>query len=190
MRDKMRRSVKQGYEQGDYSAAFRRHGPPSETERLCLDRLLALTPPAPKILDFGCGTGLPVDKYLADRGADLTGIDISPKHVALAKGNLPSASYSEGDILYAVLPEGSFDGIVSFYAIFHIPRSEHEALFTRINQLLKPNGLFLATVFLMCSSCGPRAGLPLPLDPLLGESADRGRSVSKLPFSKGSNCVD
>ena len=120
MRDKMRRIVKQGYEQGDYSAAFRRYGPPSEMERLYLDRLLALTPPAPKILDLGCGTGLPVDKYLADRGADLTGIDISAKHVALAKGNLPSASYREGDILHAVLPEGSFDGIVSFYAIFHI----------------------------------------------------------------------
>ena len=35
-------------------------------ERLYLDRLLALTPPAPKILDLGCGTGLPIDKYLAD----------------------------------------------------------------------------------------------------------------------------
>jgi SAM-dependent methyltransferase len=146
MRDKMRRIVRQGYEQGDYSAAFRRHGPPSAMERRYLDRLLVLCPPDPKILDLGCGTGLPVDKYLADRGADLTGIDISPKHVALAKGNLPSASYREGDILHAVLPEGSFDGIVSFYAIFHIPRSEHGDLFIRINRLLRLNGLFLATL--------------------------------------------
>jgi hypothetical protein len=34
MRDEMRRTVKQGYEQGDYSAAFRRYGPPSEMEQL------------------------------------------------------------------------------------------------------------------------------------------------------------
>src|SRR5215469_15472652 len=146
MQDKVRRIVKQGYEQGDYSAAFRRYGPPSEMERHYLDRLLVLCPRAPKILDLGCGTGLPVDKYLADRGAQLTGIDISPKHVALAKGNLPAASYREGDILHAVLPEGDFDGVVSLYAIFHIPRSEHADLFVRINRLLKPNGLLLATL--------------------------------------------
>jgi len=153
----MRRIVKQGYEQGDYSAAFQRYGPPSEMERHYLDRLLVLGPRAPKILDLGCGTGLPVDKYLADRGAQLMGIDISPKHVALAKGNLPAASYREGDILHAVLPEGAFDGIVSVYAIFHIPRSEHETLFTRINRLLRPNGLFLATLGTSDSAYGEEA---------------------------------
>src|SRR5262249_6767495 len=74
------------------------------------------------------------------------GIDLSPKHVALAKSNVPSASYREGDLLHAVLPEESFDGIVSFYAIFHIPRSEHGDLFIRMNRLLKPSGLLLATL--------------------------------------------
>jgi SAM-dependent methyltransferase len=146
MRDKMRRIVKQGYEQGDYSAAFRRYGLPSAMERHYLDRLLVLCPSTPKILDLGCGTGLPIDKYLADHGADLTGIDLSPKHIALARNNLPSASYREGDLRHAVLPEGRFDGVVSFYAIFHIPRSEHGELFVRINRLLKPDGLFLATL--------------------------------------------
>jgi predicted TPR repeat methyltransferase len=44
-------------------------------EQHYLDRLLALCPPNPKILDLGCGTGLPIDKYLADHEADLTGIE-------------------------------------------------------------------------------------------------------------------
>src|SRR5215470_10479576 len=137
MCDHMRRIVKQGYEQGDYSAAFSRYGPPSAMERHYLDGLLALCPASPEILDLGCGTGLPIDKYLADHGADLTGIDLSSKHIALAKKNVPSASYREGDLLHAILPEGCFDGVVSFYAIFHIPRSEHEDLFLRVNRLLK-----------------------------------------------------
>lgn len=157
MRDDMRRIVKQGYEQGDYAFAFRRYGPPSAMERHYLDRFLVLSPPTPKILDLGCGTGLPIDKYLADHGADLTGIDSSPKHIALAKSNLPSASYQEGDLLHAILPEGSVDGVVSFYAIFHIPRSEHGELFLRINRLLRPNGLFLATLGTSDSAYGEEA---------------------------------
>jgi len=59
--------------------------------------------------------------------------------------------------LHAVLPEGSFDGVVSFYAIFHIPRSEHGALFTRINRLLRPSGLFLATLGTSDSEYGEEA---------------------------------
>ena len=153
----MRQIVRRGYEQGDYSAAFQRYGPPSAMERHYLDRLLVLSPPTPKILDLGCGTGLPIDKYLADHGADLTGIDSSPKHIALAKSNLPAASYHEGDLLHAVLPEGCFDGVVSFYAIFHIPRSEHEDLFIRVNRLLKPNGIFLATLGTSDSAYGEEA---------------------------------
>ena len=157
MRDNMRRIVKQGYEQGDYSAAFRRYGPPSAMERHHLDGLLGLCPAGPKILDLGCGTGLPIDKYLADHGAEVTGIDLSPKHIAIARMNVPSASYREGDLLHAVLPEGRFDGVVSLYAIFHIPRSEHADLFVRINRLLKPNGLLLATLGTSDSAYGEEA---------------------------------
>ena len=164
MGDKMRRIAKQGYEQGDYSAAFRRYGPPSAMERHYLDGLLALCPASPEILDLGCGTGLPIDTYLADHGADLTGIDLSPKHIALARRNVPSASYREGDLLHAVLPEGRFDAVVSFYAIFHIPRLEHGDLFARINRLLKPSGLFLATLGTSDSEYGEEvnwAGAPM-----------------------------
>ena len=37
-------------------------------------------------------------------------------------------------------PAGSFDAIVSFYAIFHIPRQEHLNLFRRFAQWLRPGG--------------------------------------------------
>jgi hypothetical protein len=67
-------------------------------ERLYLDRLLALTPPAPKILDLGCGTGLPVDKYLADRGAGLTGRKLGRAEGARGGRGLdpPCARFWEG----------------------------------------------------------------------------------------------
>lgn len=43
-------------------------------------------------------------------------------------------------------PDKSFDAIVSFYAIFHIPRTEHESLLNRFAQLLKPGGYLLITM--------------------------------------------
>ncbi len=43
-------------------------------------------------------------------------------------------------------PEASFDAIVSFYAVYHIPKEEHEELFRRIYRWLKPKGYLLATV--------------------------------------------
>lgn len=43
-------------------------------------------------------------------------------------------------------PDGAFDAAVSFYAITHIPRDEHEELFRRVHRLLRTGGLFLATL--------------------------------------------
>jgi len=38
------------------------------------------------------------------------------------------------------------DAAVAFYAIFHVPREEHEALLARLHRWLAPGGLLLATV--------------------------------------------
>jgi len=43
-------------------------------------------------------------------------------------------------------PFASFDGVTAFYAISHVPRDEHGALFERIARWLVPGGLFLATL--------------------------------------------
>jgi SAM-dependent methyltransferase len=63
----------------------------------------------------------------------------------LAKRNVPTGEYIEGDFSRADFDVGSFDAVVSFYAIFHIPRDEHEALFEKIARALRSNGLLLAT---------------------------------------------
>jgi len=142
----IRKIVRDGYELGDYPGVFRRSGAPNERERQFLDRLLSFCPTTPKVLDMGCGTGLPIDRYLTDHGADVTGVDVSPKHLALARANLPAASYIEGDFSRLALPKGSFDAVVSVHAIFHIPRAEHGELFAKIARLLREGGIFLATL--------------------------------------------
>ena len=101
--------------------------------------------PGSKVLDVGCGAGIPVARHLAGMFS-LTGIDISSNMIALAKKNVPTAKFIIADVMETEFPAGSFDAIVSFYAIFHIPRQAHQDLFRRFAQWLRPGGLLLFTV--------------------------------------------
>lgn len=98
------------------------------------------------VLDIGCGAGIPIDKYLIDRGFKVIGIDISEKQIELAKKNLPEADYSVKDMSELKNGEYQVDGVVSTYAIFHTPREHHQELFNKINSFLPASGLILVTM--------------------------------------------
>ena len=101
--------------------------------------------PGSSVLDVGCGAGIPVARHLAET-FDVTGIDISSSMIALARKNVPSARFVHADVVETEFPEGSFDAIVSYYSIFHIPRQEHRELLRRFARWLRPGGLLLFTV--------------------------------------------
>jgi ubiquinone/menaquinone biosynthesis C-methylase UbiE len=69
-----------------------------------------------KILDAGCGAGIPVAEILSRR-FDVTGVDFSEKQVELARKNVPDATFICQDMTQLDFPAQSFDGICSFYAI-------------------------------------------------------------------------
>ena len=82
-------------------------------------------------MDVGCGSGIPIDEFLLDRGFSVTGMDISEEQINLAKKNLPKGKFSVVEMSDISFPESSLDSIISFYAIFHIPREEHFSLFKK-----------------------------------------------------------
>jgi SAM-dependent methyltransferase len=119
---------------------------PSAVRARYLEKLLTLLPPSAKVLELGCGAGLPTTKALTEHAAHVTAIDISPRQIALARHNAPSATYFCADMMSLEFPDASFDAACAFYAITHLPREEHGEMFTHIARWLKPGGFLLASL--------------------------------------------
>lgn len=111
-----------------------------------LRRLARHLRPGAAVLDVGCGAGIPVARFLADQGFRVTGIDLSAKQIELAGKNVPTATFRQMDMTELDFPSASFDAVVSFYAIFHVPRREHRALLRKLVSVLRPGGYVLLTM--------------------------------------------
>jgi ubiquinone/menaquinone biosynthesis C-methylase UbiE len=110
-----------------------------------LAKFLHLLPGNAKVLELGCGAGIPATKAIADRAAHVTAIDISPKQIARARRHVPSATFFCADMMALEFPAESFDAACAFYALTHLPREEHGEMFARIARWLKSGGVFLAS---------------------------------------------
>ena len=98
------------------------------------------------VLDVGCGAGVPIDRYLVDKGFRVFGIDLSEQQIALARANVPEATYAVRNMASLRPNDYAVDAIVSFYAIFHTPRAGHAALLRTFAGCLSPGGLLLVTM--------------------------------------------
>jgi cyclopropane fatty-acyl-phospholipid synthase-like methyltransferase len=110
-----------------------------------LRELLLQVPEHGAVLDLGCGNGLPALREIAQRHA-ATGVDVSAVQAERARRNVPDAIVVHADMAELDFSEGSFDAVVSFYAVEHVPRERHAELFRRVHTWLNPGGLFLFTV--------------------------------------------
>ncbi|TFH06699.1 MAG: class I SAM-dependent methyltransferase, partial [Candidatus Thorarchaeota archaeon] len=97
------------------------------------------------VLDIGCGGGVPVLKTLADKGYTVKGIDFSKSMLELARKNVPSAELIHGDVMKTDFEAEFLDGIISTYAVIHIHRSHHPALYLKIYSWLKLGGVMLVS---------------------------------------------
>ncbi|MDP8904847.1 MAG: class I SAM-dependent methyltransferase [Chloroflexota bacterium] len=145
MTDERKRIVAAGYDAigSDYLEWSARSTDPAR-ERMLAEFVTRL-PAGSRVLDLGCGAGLPVTRALAQRFT-VTGVDVSAGQVAAARGNVPQATFIEGDLAEVDFPAESFDGVAAFYAISHVPREEHGQVFGRICRWLRPGGLFVASL--------------------------------------------
>jgi SAM-dependent methyltransferase len=95
-----------------------------------------------RVLDLGCGDGVPATRELAERFA-VTAVDISPEQAARARRNVPAAAVVCADVRVLELPPASFDAIFALYLVDNIPASELPAVLRRLACWLRPGGRLL-----------------------------------------------
>ncbi|KAF2706226.1 methyltransferase domain-containing protein [Pleomassaria siparia CBS 279.74] len=102
------------------------------------------------VLELGCGGGIPGTRILLENQSPsihVTANDLSSTQIEVARSNLSSFSDKltlvEGDMMQLSFPDESFDAVMGFYSVIHLPRDEQAEIVKRIVRWLKPGGLFL-----------------------------------------------
>jgi SAM-dependent methyltransferase len=135
-----RATVRDGYDAiaADYLQA--REGGSADVE--LLQELEKRLPAGARVLDLGCGAGIPVAQRLA-QNFNVTGLDFSATQIELARRNVPQAAFRCADMVEADLGQDCYDAVCSYYAIIHVPRDHHRLILTKIHRSLVSAGLAL-----------------------------------------------
>lgn len=142
--DDYRRFIEEGYDKLDetYRAWVAQMLAGYRAEFLA--EVLSRIPSHSDLLEIGCGPG--TDALALAKGRRYTGIDLSRVQLDYARRLLPDAVFLHLDVLEAEFPDASFDAVVSFYALNHIPQSKMPQLFRQISRWLRPGGWFCASL--------------------------------------------
>jgi demethylmenaquinone methyltransferase/2-methoxy-6-polyprenyl-1,4-benzoquinol methylase len=102
-----------------------------------------------RALDLACGTG-DITFDLASGGARTTGLDITPRMIALAAqkqedGGPSRARFLVGDMIALPFPAGAFDLVTTGYGLRNVP--DLDRALDEIRRVLEPGGRFLSLDF-------------------------------------------
>ena len=107
-------------------------------DRLVLNGFAELVRAAPgPVVEVGSGPGF-VTAYLNGLGLDVTGIDLSPEMVAVARREHPQVRYEVGSMTALKLPAASQAGLVAWYSIVNTPDEALPAVFAEFHRVLAP----------------------------------------------------
>jgi ubiquinone/menaquinone biosynthesis C-methylase UbiE len=97
-----------------------------------------------RMLEVGTGSGF-FTTFVEQEfpRAEITGIEYDPRLVELGQAKLRRATITQGNAEELLLPDGSFDIVVSLQVIEHLYQPER--MLARVHGLLRPGGSFIFT---------------------------------------------
>jgi 2-polyprenyl-3-methyl-5-hydroxy-6-metoxy-1,4-benzoquinol methylase len=104
-----------------------------------------------RVIDLGCGVGN-YAMYLAGKGFDVTGVDISPKAVEIANENAKKKSltcnFQVADIVEGLNEFGqTWDFAYDWGVLHHILPEQRQHYVRNVNRILNPKGIYLSVSF-------------------------------------------
>jgi ubiquinone/menaquinone biosynthesis C-methylase UbiE len=127
----------------DVAETYAESRDPTGSDADLVDDLLEALPADPLVLDVGCGDGA---RTLANLPVDAIGVDVSRRGLELATEEVPDARLVQGDMMHLPIATDSVDAITAYYAVFHVPREDHRAVYDEFARVLKPGGRLLMTL--------------------------------------------
>ena len=133
-------TVRRGYDEvaETYAADREEDG----REREILARFVGDLPDSARVLDAGCGGGMPVLADLSESAAAV-GTDISRTQLDLAADAVPDAALAQGDLAALPFRDGAFDAVTAFHSLIHVPRDQHRSVVGEFARVLTDGGRVL-----------------------------------------------
>jgi demethylmenaquinone methyltransferase/2-methoxy-6-polyprenyl-1,4-benzoquinol methylase len=103
--------------------------------------------PSARALDLACGTG-DIAFGLAERGARVTGLDLTLRMLQLARTKMPErphVAFLTGDMMTLPFADSQFDLVTAGYGLRNVPSLE--PAIAEIHRVLRPGGLLLSLDF-------------------------------------------
>lgn len=97
-----------------------------------------------RLLDVGCGSGL-LCELAAGRGARVSGIDVTPELLAVARDRVPVADLREGDMSALPFESGSFDVVTGVNSFQFAP--DPALAFAEAARVLRGGGRLVVAAF-------------------------------------------
>lgn len=94
------------------------------------------------VLDVGCGPGT-VASYLAERGLDMSGVDLSPRMIENARRLHPHRRFSVASATDLHLGEASLGGVLGWWSLLNLPRDVLPQVLALFARALTPGGHFI-----------------------------------------------
>ena len=95
-----------------------------------------------RVADVGCGPGR-VAAFMAERGLDVVGVDVSQAMLAVARSAHPLIKFEEGQLDALPFETGVLAGAVCWYSIIYTPLDRLAEAFGELARVLTPEGYLL-----------------------------------------------
>jgi SAM-dependent methyltransferase len=116
-------------------------------DRAVLDTAVERLAGSSPVLDVGCGPAQ-VGQYLADRGREVIGLDLSPEMLTVARRRTVGIGLACADMRALPLRSNTCEGAVAFYSLHHIPRQALRGVLADIRRVLTPAGILVVATHL------------------------------------------
>jgi SAM-dependent methyltransferase len=102
-------------------------------------------PGCARVLDLGCGTGVPISQALIERRFHVYGVDASPTMVAAFRAHFPAVPVERAAVEDSDFFGLTFDGAVAWGLFFLLDVDAQRRLIAKIASVLRSGGRFLFT---------------------------------------------